>query len=146
MKVLIFGSRNVTNKELCTLVLNKVCTLNPDIKSAVVNKQITFVHGNARGADLTFAEIVTQAGYPVEVYRADWNNLSAKPCKIKADRYGVYNALAGHNRNSLMISKVDYAIGVWDEVSKGTEDSINKLKAAGLPFSVFNMSGVMMEL
>lgn len=79
----------------------------------------TLVSGGARGVD-TIAEIrANERGLRTEIYRADWENLG------KA---------AGFIRNLAIVNSCDKLIAFWDGKSRGTMDTVNKAKAAGIPY------------
>ena len=86
------------------------------------------VSGTAQGVDTFGALIATGAGIPVTEFPAKWNDLHAQPCKIKHNRYGAYNALAGHNRNSEMADYADALVAVWNGESPGTRNMIRAMR------------------
>lgn len=94
------------------------------------NHDIIIISGGADGADKMGEIFAGLNCLKKEVYKAEWDNLEAEPCKIKYNSYGKpYNCLAGFNRNTTMIDISDLIILFWDGSSKGTLDDINKCKA-----------------
>jgi hypothetical protein len=145
MDILLAGGRDFYDYDVAAKVLNKVLDLNDDIANAVANGTANFIHGNAIGADTTLGNIVEGSlRIECERHNAKWKDLEERPdnpVKIKYNRYGAYNALAGMNRNTIMVIKSDIGVIVWDGVSTGTKDTINKLKKAGKPCYVFDYAG-----
>ena len=111
MKIIIFGSRH----------------LNPSIDvlhSIIVNNQVNItqiIDGGCRGIDQLGKEYGLIHKIPVTTVAAEWN------------RYG---RSAGPIRNAKMVELADMGICIWDGKSKGTLDTINKLKATGKPVIV----------
>lgn len=105
MKVLICGSRNITDPSL--------------VSQAVSNSGIIPTHiisGGARGIDrLAYAYAVSRSIGFTE-YPADW------------DRYGKR---AGFIRNYAMVGAADAVIAVWDGTSPGTKHSIELARSCG---------------
>lgn len=103
MKVAVIGSRCVDDYELVKEELNKI-------------KGITeIVSGGARGADTLAKLYADDHNIPIEVFLPDWS----------------IGKMAGMLRNTQIVDYCDVAVVFWDGVSKGTADSIRKLKAQG---------------
>lgn len=119
MKVAIIGSRSFTDWkyfEKAITAFRKKHTL-----SAIIS-------GNAQGADTLAKRYAQQHQIQYIEFKANWNDLTAEPVKVKTNQYGKqYNALAGFNRNLEMASECECAIAFWDNNSKGTEHMINEL-------------------
>jgi len=114
MKVAIIGSRDFTDYKLLEDTLDMM-NLNPTF----------IISGGARGADTLAMEYANKRGIPTKVYEAHWNDLNARPLKIKTNSVGVkYNALAGFNRNKLIVNDADVIIAFWDGQSPGTKNSV----------------------
>lgn len=105
MKVLICGSRNITDPEL--------------VSQAVSQSGITPTHiisGGARGVDRLAGEYAVSQGIGFTEYPADW------------DKYGKR---AGFIRNYAMVGAADAVIAVWDGTSPGTKHSIKFARSCG---------------
>ena len=144
MKILIFGGRDFFDVTVSTIVLDKAFQR---FKLPFNDKEsVLFIHGDADGADTTLKRVAEHNGFKSKAYPALWDDLDAKPCRIKYNRFGKpYNALAGMNRNTIMVNECDIAIGVWDGMSTGTADSRNKLRAAQKPTLMFDYDGNLIE-
>ena len=142
LRIVIAGSRNFNNFELLEkkliMVLFDLNKKYPQLNVLTINKQqhlyrinrenIEIISGKAKGAD-TLGEIFAKKyNLILREFPAEWNNLSATPCKIVDSIHGEYNALAGHNRNRKM---AEYASSddsfvvltlFWDGQSKGSKN------------------------
>ena len=128
-KVLIAGGRDFNNYELLKQKCNEFLK---DIKDEIV-----IISGKANGADTLGEQYAKENGYEIEEYPAQWNDLTAEPCKIKHNRYGKpYNALAGFNRNKLMVDSANLVIAFWDNKSNGTRDTINYSKKKNVELEI----------
>lgn len=114
--ILICGDRNWDDREMMEYTL--------EMFEGIPN--LTFVHGDARGADKMAGDILTKMGHKVVAYPADW------------DKYGKK---AGPIRNRTMFeqAKPDLAIAFHKEIwnSKGTKHMVNLLKEKGVPVTIF---------
>ncbi len=123
MKVIIAGSRSIG------LVKNTwdyeyLCKL---IDQAITESGFTItevISGNANGPD--------KAG---EI----WAVTNSIPCTIIKPDWSI-GRHAGMLRNSKMVDRADAAIVLYDGVSKGTKDTINKITKAGKKLKVVNMN------
>ena len=107
MYLLVFGSRTFDDHDLLCRVLDD---LYP------VRVGIIVIEGEAPGADRMSKRWANARGIDVLPMPADWS------------RQG---GVAGFLRNSLMVDHCNEAVGFWDGKSRGTKDTIDKLKAAG---------------
>ena len=114
MKYAVIGGRDFDNYELLKSTLDKY----DDIEY--------IVSGRAKGADQLGELYAKENDIPTIIHKANWKDMS-EPCITKYNGFGVYNALAGFNRNTLIIEDCDIIIAFWNG-SKGTKDSINKAK------------------
>ena len=111
MKVLICGSRNITDLALVSQAVSH---------SGIIPTHI--ISGGARGIDrLAYAYAVSR-GIGFTEYPADW------------DRYGKR---AGFIRNYAMVGAADAVIAVWDGTSPGTKHSIEFARSCGKPVFVY---------
>lgn len=84
---------------------------------------ITVVHGGARGADLTAAQIADVLGMRTEAWPADWKTHGRK---------------AGPMRNAEMVAAgADVCLAFPLPDSVGTHDCIRRARAAGIPTYVY---------
>jgi len=121
-RVVIAGGRKFSDFELLTKTLDSLLRIKKDTHTIVI------VSGKATGADKLGEQYAKLCGYDVDCYPADWKNLDVKPCLIRENIYGKYNALAGNNRNELMAKNSDATVAFWDGVSTGTKDMIELTK------------------
>ena len=75
----------------------------------------------------------------IEKHYAKWSDISVPNAVVKTNKYGKYNAMAGHNRNQEMLNSLlengdkGEVVVFWDRKSKGTENMIRIATKAGLP-------------
>jgi len=110
MKVIIAGSREITNKELVFHILDSN-------KSHITE----VVCGMARGIDLFGKEWAIKNNIPVAEFPADWKGLGRK---------------AGPIRNCQMAEYADALIAIWDGNSKGTKHMIDYATKKGLKVGI----------
>lgn len=146
MMILLFGGRDFFDENAAADVMNKafeVLGLSHD------DKDITFIHGAAKGADTVLSNIVSYGGFKAHPMAAQWDDLIEtpdNPVRVKINSRGYkYNVLAGMNRNTKMVNVCDTAIGVWDGVSPGTKDSRDKVSRQGKPLLMFDYEGKLVE-
>lgn len=121
MKVAIIGSRSFNDYDLLQQVMSEFPTQIDCI-----------ISGGAHGADALAERYAIENNIPFREYKARWGDLNQEPCKIKVNKWGKkYNALAGHNRNTLIIEDCDAVVAFWDGSSNGTRDSLDKARSMG---------------
>ena len=103
MKLLIVGSRSITDFDLSTYI------------SADVD---TIISGGANGIDSL-----------AEQY-ADMHNLSKY---ILRPRYNLYGRAAPLKRNQQMVDMADAVLIIWDGLSKGTQYTLKYTKKVNKP-------------
>lgn len=130
MKIIVAGGRKFNNKAFMIKSLDEL------VDDGVIPEDTELVCGMAPGADLTAKDIFEEAGLVVHERPAAWKDLDAKPCVVKRNRYGLYNALAGHNRNHSMGDEAKLAVIFWDGKSTGSKDMIDYMKKLGKPVYV----------
>lgn len=130
--LLIFGGRDFNDEVLMYTELQTAVD-----KWGLTPENTIIVEGGARGADSLGKEAAEELGFTVKTMEADWKDMS-EPCRVKVNQFGTYNALAGMKRNTEMVEIATHALGFWDEMSKGTEDSINKIIDKNIPFTLVN--------
>jgi len=136
MRIIIAGSRNLGGEKEYKLLANYMAA-NIDLNSVEC-----VVCGCAKGADQLGARWAESLGIKVVRRPAKWTDLTAYPC-IKAEgSMGVYNKLAGLNRNAEMAKYASQSDGVlialWDGKSGGTNHMISQAKKYGLRVHIIN--------
>lgn len=118
MKVIIAGSRNITDKSVVLKAL---------VEAGFRPSQITeIVSGTARGVDQLGEQIAQDFKIPAKRFPANW------------DEFGKS---AGYRRNSEMAVYADRLVAVWDGKSRGTEHMIDLMRSQGKPFYVYMTGG-----
>lgn len=126
-KVIIAGSRGFQDYSFLKRTLNKH-----------ILEPVIVVSGCAAGADKMGEQWAAEYGLTVEQHPANWKNLDAPVCVVRHNKYGAYNAMAGHNRNREMLDSIrnnpdgGFVIAFWDGKSKGTENMIKIAREAGI--------------
>ena len=124
-KVLIAGGRKYNDfKKLCTV-------LDSMLRNKVKTHKIVIVSGKADGADNLGEKYAKLRGYEVATFPADWKNTSVEGAVVRSNKYGEYNAVAGHMRNEDMADFCDVGVLFWDGVSTGTKDMLDRLNRRG---------------
>ena len=118
MKVLICGSRHVEDTVDNMLVVEEAMTLYcPNINEVI--------HGGAAGIDDIAGQIATGRELKVTCFAANW---------------GKYGKAAGPIRNQQMIDqKPDLVLAFIGPKSKGTKDTIQRAKRAGIETVVIEL-------
>lgn len=130
-KIIIAGSRNFMDYILLKTELDKLFT-----------EPFIVISGCAAGADTLGEQYAIEKGYLIEKHPADWKNINVPICKVRYNKYGAYNAMAGHNRNAEMLESVKNnsdggcVVVFWDGQSKGTENMIKISQNAGIPVHI----------
>ena len=106
MKLLVVGSRSITNFDLSPYIPKEVDTI---------------ISGGANGVD-----------YLAEQY-ADSNRISKY---ILRPHYELYGRAAPLKRNESMVDIADAVLVIWDGSSKGTQYTINYAKKKNKPITV----------
>lgn len=117
-RVVIAGGRKFSDYKLLCRSLDSV------LREVVKTKEIRIVSGKAKGADSLGERYAKARGYKVEEYKANWRDLTAKPCIVRTNAHGKYNAAAGGIRNEEMAKNSDATVAFWDGISTGTKDMI----------------------
>ena len=124
-KVIICGSRSITDKDLIWAAINE----SPFSISEVVC-------GLAKGVDEEGKNWAIYNNIKVIEFPANWTDFTEIPCKIKIDKNGrKFNCMAGPNRNRRMIDYIvpdGKVIAIWDGNSSGTYSTIKMARDKGL--------------
>ena len=113
MKLMVTGSRKITDKSYIFKCLNSVFKLK---------KFNLLIHGGARGVDSIAEQWAKKKGIDILRFIPNWNS------------YGISAAV---KRNSTMADVCDFGVAIWDGESKGTIDAMQKLKSRRKLFKVF---------
>ena len=109
MRVIITGSRDITDYSLVETAMIEAA------KTGIVPSEV--ISGAADGVDKLGELWANNQNIPIERYPADWR---------------TYGKAAGPMRNSTMARNADALVAVWDGISRGTADMINKANTRGL--------------
>jgi hypothetical protein len=121
LKVIIAGSRSITNQDL---VFRAIRNSGFEITEVVC--------GEAAGVDHLGKVWAEMMGIPAKSFPADWDDLKAPGAVIRKTKWGKsYNAMAGPARNQKMADYADALICVHGNTS-GSLDMIRWAKAKGL--------------
>ncbi len=112
MKLIIAGSRNITDIDI---VLKALITLVP------LNRVKEVVSGTARGVDKLGERWAQTMKVPIKKFPANW------------DKFGKS---AGYRRNEEMAQYADALLAIWDGESKGTKHMIDLANKYGLKIYV----------
>lgn len=119
MRVLFSGSRHFEARGPVRGILEAL------MKRVGTPKELTVVHGAARGLDTIAGEEAERLGATVESHPADWN------------RHGV---AAGPMRNSHMVGLgADLLVAFPLPRGSGTQDCMRKASKVGIPVLVYNV-------
>ncbi len=116
MKVIIAGSRTITDYGLLVLAINRSCFDVTEI-----------ISGGAQGVDKMGERYAKEHGILLTIFPADWYK---------------NGKAAGHIRNQEM---ADYAapdgalLALWDGTSSGTKNMIDTAKKVGLEYYVISL-------
>lgn len=96
------------------------------------------VSGGSIGADRLAERWADSRKVNKDIYPADWGNLEAFGAVIRKHKVTGkrYNILAGFDRNKHIINACDMVLAFWDDVSKGTKNSIDYAVELGKPVKV----------
>ena len=111
MKVIVAGSRTITDYRAVEVIIDRSRFMITE-----------FVSGAApRGVDALGERYAVAHGFIPRLFPADWDNLGKG---------------AGFIRNQQMEEYSDALIAIWDGVSKGTMDMVNRMRKAGKPIQL----------
>jgi len=128
MILAVIGSRTYKNKKQVYEEIDKVREEYDitGIVSGVSEDDKNDTGPDTYGRDYALENVLEYIGHP-----AQWNDIS-EPCRLKYTRWGKpFNALAGLNRNTFIAEDGEIGLAFWDGKSKGTKDTIDKMKALG---------------
>lgn len=134
MKIGIVGNREFINYNFVKDYMNKYLSEN-NLKYS----DIIICSGGARGVDKLAEKYAEEYNIPLNIYKANWHDFTP-PCKIKINKYGKYNSLAGFNRNKKIVMFSDVIIAFWNGKSKGTENTILTADDLGKKYIIIEIS------
>lgn len=112
MKLLVCGSRSWLRYQMVESVLNMFS-----------RKDLTIMHGGAKGADSLVAFYCRRYGVAQEVYLPCWE---------------LYGNSAGLIRNEYMVEcQPDRVVAFWDGASPGTRHTLKLARARHIPTEVW---------
>ena len=112
MRVAVIGSRGFDNYELVSKTLSNI-----DIT--------LLISGGAKGADSLGERYANEKNIETLIFKPDWEK---------------HGKAAGMIRNTDIVNNAELIIAFWDEISKGTKDSITKAKKLGKKILVVNIN------
>lgn len=118
MKVIVAGSREITDKER---IFN---TLDALQQTRYPRKIDELLSGSAKGVDKIGEEWAAMRGIPFYKYPANW------------EEHGLS---AGYKRNQEMANNADCLVAFWDSKSKGTKHMIDIALKDGLEVHVYRL-------
>ncbi len=102
-KIMVCGSRTITDRELVFKWIEKDISIHPDDK-------IIIIEGEAKGVDSIAKDYALINHLDIMSFPADWNK---------------YGKAAGIIRNEEMVKACDHCLIIWDGQSKGTKNDID---------------------
>lgn len=118
MKVLVCGGRDYNDYDRMRSVLDSICDeFGLWDEGRLVPKDITIIHGGARGADRLADQWAVTNWVPIKEYKADW---------------AKYGKSAGHRRNQEMLDKAKPDLVIAFPGGRGTADMVRRAKQAGV--------------
>jgi len=118
VKVIIAGSRTITNFQYVRWVINR---------SFLAREEITeIVSGHClEGVDKLGEKYAETLDIPLKLFPADWNK---------------YGRAAGPIRNKLMAKYADVLVAIWDGKSRGTKNMISEMKKLKKKIALLDLS------
>ena len=106
MKVIIAGSRTITDPL--------------ELEAAI------------KDSGFQITEVISGGAQGIDSLGAAWAQLNNIPCGFFLPDWEKHGKAAGPIRNSLMAAEAEALILVWDGVSRGSQDMLNKATSKGL--------------
>jgi hypothetical protein len=125
MKLIIAGSRSLDNYTSISKIIEEALR-EKDWEPAEV------VCGEASGVDTVGKYWANAKDIPVKSFPAKWKDLKAGGAIVRENKYGKYNARAGFDRNEKMAVYADALLLIWDGVSSGSMDMLDRAKKHNL--------------
>lgn len=138
MNIVICGSRKFDDYKRFQYEIDTL--IDTFINNGYKRSEIVLISGGADGADSMARTYWKKYNFTHKEFLADWDNLDVPNVVIKKNKAGkLYNALAGHNRNTQMLDIADLCVAFWDGRSPGTKDMINKCKKRNIQLMVVDV-------
>lgn len=126
MKILVAGSRTVINYSIVRTILDRVKSKFSSID--------TLISGAAAGVDYLAEQWAKENRIKTHIVLAKWNE------------NGVYNKMAGIERNTVMVNMLDPAVDlcyiIWDGKSKECMDIYNKARKKKISTRLIDVSSI----
>lgn len=122
MKIIVAGSRGITDKEIVYKRLRGMLKAYPDME---------IVSGCAKGPDSIAIEFANEFNIVCHKFPANWD---------------LYGKRAGYLRNEEMAKFSEGLIVFWDEVSRGTRHMIELGVKHKLKIKVINKNGEVIKI
>jgi hypothetical protein len=125
MRLLVCGGRTFDNMTMLHMGMLQV--------SDMMHEPIEVgIHGDASGAD-TLAQIWFEfQGIPTLRFPAKWRDINVPGAVLRFGRHGMYNALAGPQRNARMLDEGKPTAFLAMPGGTGTADMVARCRRAGL--------------
>lgn len=120
-RVLVTGGRKYDDREF---IYGKLDELHNQVGIALV------IHGAATGADSLARGWAVSRGVQHDPHPADWKNVSVEGALVKYNKFGAYNAAAGHQRNDRMLRLACPTHAMVFLGGAGTEDMYRRIVRA----------------
>src|SRR5690606_18174151 len=111
-RIIVAGGRDFNNYSLLKEKLDYYLQNLADIE---------IVSGGAKGADILGERYAKENGYPLKVFKADWD---------------THGKRAGVVRNKEMADYANYLVAFWNGDSRGTANMIELAKKQGLKVKI----------
>ena len=118
---LVVGSRTFDNYQLMCNVLDHLLQNQ---------KEIVIVSGGARGADTLAEKYAKEHGYPLKVFKADWQRFGKKAGYLRNEEMHKY--ISVHDKRGV--------VAFWDGTSKGTAHNFELSVKYNNPIKIYNYS------
>lgn len=130
MIVVVFGGRGIKDPALVAQAMREAAARKGIVPTRVLS-------GRAPGVDTLGEGWADAQGIPWDPHPALWDDLEAPGAVVRRGQSGkLYNARAGHDRNEVMARLADAGVAVWDGLSTGTRDMIERMRKHGKPVHV----------
>ena len=117
MRIMVTGSRNLTDRKFVEKMLREHC-VGHEIEKIVVGDCKT-------GADAVALAFAERLLFDFEVFKANWNKFGRSAGPIR-------------NRQIVAIGRPDVCLAFFQTLdSKGTNDAVNAAKEAGVPVRAY---------
>lgn len=126
MKILICGSRDITDKEKQLIEGHILKIFKENYKTEKEKKAITILNGYAKGTDMVAYRMASEFGLKIEIFKPDYLSYGTK--------------LAPIIRDDIMVNLSDKVYCFWDQVSEGTKHVRDYAKKQSKPVKVYNIS------